>query len=85
MTLVNFIKDVFTGFWQIDSRPWWIEIITIRPECTYYFGPFHTPGAAKAAYSGYIDDLKNEGSEVTNVVIKRCEPKELTLCDEEVA
>lgn len=81
----DFIKTIIDRLWSADNRLWWVEINTMRPHCTYYFGPFHTLAAAKAAYSGYADDLKNEGSLVSKIVIKRCEPKTLTICHEEAA
>lgn len=60
----------------------WAEIITERPQCIYYFGPFQTFIEAKAACPGYIDDLKSEGALGIKVVIKRCRPDALTIFDE---
>lgn len=65
------------------TTDWWAEIITTKPRCTYYFGPFETDVEAKETYFGYIEDLDSEGATGIVVVIKRCHPKVLTLCEEE--
>ena len=61
---------------------WWAEIITASPRCVYYFGPFQTYNEATDAYPGYIDDLDSEGAQGIVVIIKRCKPDVLTICDE---
>ncbi len=60
----------------------WIEIVTEKPSCTYYFGPFISPSEAKAALSGYIEDLEQEGTQGIKVDIKRCRPINLTIFDD---
>jgi hypothetical protein len=74
-----------TDFLQILNTPWWVEIITAQPKCTYYFGPFSNLAEAEAACPGYFEDLESEGSQVIEVIIKRCQPDKLTICHEEVA
>lgn len=64
------------------NADWWAEIITIKPSCTYYFGPFESEIEAKELYPGYVEDLDNEGAIGIVVVIKRCQPEELTICKE---
>lgn len=76
------IKQLIIGFMQGLNTPWWAEITTVKPRCVYYFGPFKTSAEAKAAYPGYIEDLNDEGAEGIVVVVKRCNPKELTICNE---
>ncbi len=61
---------------------WWAEVQTVKPHCTYYFGPFETSSEVKAAYPGYIDDLDSEGAQGIVVVIKHCKPEVLTIYDE---
>lgn len=73
------IKQLIIGFMQGFNTPWWAEITTVKPHCVYYFGPFKTSAEAKTAYPGYVEDLNNEGAEGIVVVIKRCNPKELTI------
>ncbi len=76
------IKQLIIGFIQGFNTSWWAEITTVKPRCVYYFGPFKTSTEAKAAYPGYVEDLNHEGAEGIVVVIKRCNPKELTIDDE---
>ncbi len=64
------------------NTPWWAEITTVKPHCVYYFGPFKNPAEAKAAYPGYVEDLTTEGAKEIVVVLKRCNPTELTICNE---
>ncbi len=80
--LLNIIKELYTGFMQELSTAWWAEITTIKPRCIYYFGPFETYPEAQSAYPGYVDDLDSEGAQGIVVVIKRCEPDNLTVFDE---
>ncbi|NHC34370.1 DUF1816 domain-containing protein [Scytonema millei] len=83
MKLIDQIKQVFAGFRVAQETDWWVEIITTKPHCTYYFGPFSSHDEAKAAYPGYVEDLDGEGAQGIAIVIKRCQPTELTICDEE--
>lgn len=64
------------------NTAWWAEITTNSPRCTYYFGPFQSYVEAKQAYPGYIEDLNSEGAQGIVVVIKRCQPELLTICEE---
>lgn len=76
------IKQLIIGFMQGFNTPWWAEITTVKPHCVYYFGPFNTSDEAKAAYPGYVEDLNDEGAEGIVVVIKRANPKKLTIYHE---
>lgn len=60
----------------------WVEIVTDKPRCTYYFGPFHSKQEAEESSAGYIEDLQQEGSQCICVEIKRCKPSNLTVYDE---
>ena len=80
MKLLNVFKEITSGFMQAMSTPWWVEIKTAEPNCTYYFGPFDDPAEAKSAHLGYVEDLAGEGAQGINVEIKRCKPAELTSC-----
>lgn len=62
---------------------WWVEVITTQPKCTYYFGPFVSSEEAKRAESGYVEDLEQEGSQGIATQVKWCQPKELTIIEEE--
>lgn len=58
---------------------WWVVIATTKPDCTYYFGSFSSPQEAKFHTYGYIEDLKQEGSQEIAVEIKYCQPEALTI------
>lgn len=62
---------------------WWVEILTARPCCTYYFGPFGSVCEAILAKPGYLEDLLQEGAEEISVQIKWCRPRELTIFEDE--
>ncbi|MGK7875690.1 MAG: DUF1816 domain-containing protein [Xenococcaceae cyanobacterium] len=62
-----------------SELPWWVEISTAQPRCTYYFGPFDSAKEAQFYQPGYIEDLQEEGAEGIIVQIKQCQPKILTI------
>lgn len=63
---------------------WWLEIVTFRPDCIYYFGPFESLQEAVLSHVGYLEDLKQEGAKGITLRIQWCQPKILTsFCDEE--
>ena len=66
------------------NKPYWIEITTKQPYCIYYFGPFDSCKEAQQMQHGYIEDLVAEQAIVISVEIKRCQPPELTIAEEEV-
>ncbi len=82
MRIIEKLKQVFIGFREGIDTAWWAEITTNKPRCTYYFGPFQSYDEAKQAYPGYIEDLNSEGAQGIVVVIKRCQPELLTICEE---
>ena len=61
--------------------PYWVEIKTNNPTCTYYFGHFNHPMAAKLMQRGYIKDLMDEDAIVVSVKIKQCQPEHLTIAE----
>lgn len=73
------MKKNLTKFFKHIFPQYWIEVITAKPICTYYFGPFLTRKGANLAQSGFIEDLETENAEVTKVETKRCQPQELTI------
>lgn len=62
---------------------WWIEIITLEPHCTYYFGPFISAAEAESARIGYIEDLEQEGVREMKIQIAQCQPNDLTIYKDE--
>jgi hypothetical protein len=72
-------------FWlsfKKQKMPWWLEIQTKAPRCTYYFGPFENAREARAHRMGYVEDLRSEQAVGIAVKVKRCEPSILTIIDE---
>lgn len=61
---------------------WWVEILTEKPNCTYYFGPFLSSEEAKLASQGYLEDLEIEGAQDITVNVKRCKPYNLTIAED---
>jgi hypothetical protein len=58
---------------------WWVEILTAKPCCTYYFGPFFSAKEAVLAQPGYVEDLVNEGAQGIAAQIKRYKPRNLNI------
>ncbi|HIK11293.1 MAG TPA: DUF1816 domain-containing protein [Oscillatoriaceae cyanobacterium M33_DOE_052] len=79
MFLAERMKEAFTSYLEKLELAWWVEIFTLHPECTYYFGPFMSAKEAELARDGYIEDLEGEGAQGISVQIKRCQPQELTI------
>ena len=61
--------------------PWWVKIVTVNPECIYYFGPFDSQSEAMESQFGYIEDLKAEKAAGISIEIKQARPKLLTISD----
>ncbi len=66
-----------------SNTPYWIEVSTERPKCTYYFGPFDSAIEAQIYEDGYIEDLVTEKAVGISVETKQCKPESLTICEEE--
>ena len=62
----------------------WVEIVTLEPQCIYYFGPFACANSAQKAVSGYIEDLKQESAQGITVTLKQMQPRELTIFEDEL-
>ena len=74
----------WTEFKQEDQLfAWWTEFVTKQPYCIYYFGPFISEKEAQEFLPGYLEDLKQEGCQVVLIQTKQCQPKELTILQEE--
>lgn len=76
------MKELFTNILNLLGQAWWVEIITDKPRCTYYFGPFTSAQEAETFKPGYLEDLEKEGAQGIQVSVKRCKPTELTIFDE---
>lgn len=73
------ISEIWTNVLDFFGRAWWVEVVTNRPKCTYYFGPFADASAADRASTGYVQDLENESAQGIQTQIKRCKPTRLTI------
>lgn len=62
---------------------WWVELVTGHLYCIYYFGPFSNTQEAQWFLPSYVEDIKQEGDQVTCIQIKQCQPNELTILKEE--
>ena len=76
------IPDLTLSFLKRSNLPWWIEIHTAAPCCTYYFGPFDSEREAKLSQGGYIEDLNQEKAQGIAIEIKQARPESLTIFDE---
>ncbi|MBW4489286.1 MAG: DUF1816 domain-containing protein [Trichocoleus desertorum ATA4-8-CV12] len=77
------MKEVLISLLETLGLAFWVEIVTDRPRCTYYFGPFLSSQEAQAAKSGYVEDLEQEGAQGIRVTVKRCKPPaDLTISDD---
>ena len=76
-------KNLLTSILEILGLAWWVEIVTDKPSCTYYFGPFLSQKEAKLYYPGYIEDLEQEEAVIVSWTIKQYQPKQLTIYQED--
>jgi len=84
LKLSKTVKESVSSDLEQFGLAWWVEIVTDKPVCTYYFGPFANDKEAELAYPGYIEDLEQEKAQLIAVVSKRCQPKELTIYEDEL-
>ncbi len=64
---------------KAENQPWWIEVTTNQPACTYYFGPYGDRQEAAAQQHGFVEDLRSENAFGINTRIKRTQPEQLTI------
>jgi hypothetical protein len=76
-------EEFFTSYLEKTGMAWWVEIVTKKPDCTYYFGPFASHREAQVSQLGYIEDLERERPQLIAIEIKQCQPKELTIFEDE--
>ncbi|QIZ71262.1 DUF1816 domain-containing protein [Oxynema aestuarii] len=79
---MNEIKELLISLLNLFGLACWAEIVTEKPGCTYYFGPFFSKQDAETATKGYLEDLQQENAQGINISIKRCKPQDLTIYDE---
>lgn len=62
---------------------WWLEIETVQPQCTYYYGPFKSAPEAESYQHRYVEDFRAEPSPPITVKIRTCQPETLTIISTE--
>ncbi|MGK7943950.1 MAG: DUF1816 domain-containing protein [Microcystaceae cyanobacterium] len=67
------------AFRAFRAKSWWVRVDTRSPKCRYYFGPFNSSEEAEAHHKEYLQDLEAEGATGIEYVIKRGNPKRLTI------
>ncbi|GAB4205530.1 MAG: hypothetical protein Fur006_61720 [Coleofasciculaceae cyanobacterium] len=81
-TFLENTEMFFTSYLEKIGQAWWVEIVTKKPDCTYYFGPFASHREAQLSQLGYIEDLERERPKLIAIEIKQCQPKELTIFED---
>lgn len=76
-------EEFFASYLEKAGMAWWVKIVTKKPDCTYYFGPFSSHREAQLSQLGYIEDLERERPQLIGIEIKQCQPKELTIFEDE--
>jgi Domain of unknown function (DUF1816). len=71
------MKEILLKILQFLGLALWVEIITDKPRCTYYFGPFFNDQEASAAKAGYVEDLENEGAQGISVSYQALQTNQL--------
>jgi Domain of unknown function (DUF1816) len=61
------------------KEAWWLEVGTFDPLCLYYFGSFENEQEADAEREGYLQDLRNESSHIIFARSRFCQPRKLTI------
>ena len=82
----NFLEiteEILMSYLENIGMAWWVEIVTKTPDCKYYFGPFVSHRQAQLSQLGYIEDLERERPKLISIEIKQCQPKELTIFEDE--
>lgn len=75
--LVNLNEEDLKYSLERYGLAWWVEITTVNPSTTYYFGPFTTNQEAELARSLYIETLEHKGSSIQYVRVQQYQPASL--------
>ncbi len=81
--LLETSEEVLTSYLEKMGMAWRVEIVTKEPDCKYYFGPFASHREAQLSQLGYIEYLERERPKLIAMEIKQCQPKELTIFEDE--
>ena len=77
------MKGLLSNLFGVFTQDWWIKVDTGNPVCTYYFGPYTHKGEAEAEVDGFLADLRSENAVILNTEVKRDNPQEVTVYQEE--
>lgn len=79
--LKNLLLQWFVNQFRGSGKPtpWWLEIETQMPQCTYYFGPFNSITEAQRYQPGYIEDLLDEKAQGISWKLTQTQPTLLTI------
>ncbi len=58
---------------------WWLEIVTAKPLCLYYFGAFMTHQEAASQQAGFVEDLLQENALILSVNLQFLQPNQIIL------
>ena len=83
MKFLEKAEDHFLSMLERLGLAWWVEVKTLDPDCTYYFGPFVTVHQAQFLQRGYLEDLIQEGVQISAVELKQCNPELFTVSPED--
>ncbi len=83
MKFLEKAEDHFLSMLERLGLAWWVEVQTKNPDCTYYFGPFVTVHQAQFLQRGYLEDITQEGAQISSVELKQCNPESVTVSHED--
>lgn len=93
--MVDFIKDktIIINPNEADlnssldrfGTAWWVEITTINPSLTYYFGPFTSAQEAGIAQPIYMEAIEDKGKQILGVRIQQYKPTCSSILNSESA
>jgi hypothetical protein len=63
---------------------WWLKIEAATPICIYYFGPFSSQKEAESSKLEYFTDLAQENVKILHSETRFCQPRQLTIFEEEL-
>jgi Domain of unknown function (DUF1816) len=75
---------VFSTTTAKPDLAWWLEVGTLKPFCVYYFGPFETEQEVAQSKHGFLQDLRNEQSMIIFSRSNFCQPRQLTIHQNEL-
>ena len=69
---------------NLPNLGWWLQVDARNPICIYFFGPFTSQEEAERSKDGFFTDLRQEGAYIIYSEIKFCQPRQLTIYEDEL-